>query len=98
MHFPFLVADPHSRLHYRPTDTRLAELSLAPRAVEWAPGRAIVAAPDAVWDESLSSPLVEMGTLSGVLSSSMLTTGKSNRRGNDPPDRFLPLLIHGAPS
>lgn len=59
MHFPFLVADPHSGLHYRPTDTRLAELSLAPRAAGWVPGRAIAATPDAVCGESLASAPVE---------------------------------------
>lgn len=59
MHTPFLVADPHSGLHYRLTDTRLAELTLAPKPAEWVPGRGIVAAPDPVWAESLANAPVE---------------------------------------
>lgn len=59
MHLPFLTADPHSGLHYRPTDTRLAELSLAPLAAEWTPGRVIAASPDPVWAESLANAPVE---------------------------------------
>jgi len=64
MHFPFLVADPRSGLHYRLTDTGLAELSLAPVAPEWAPGRAIAGAPDPVWAESLANAPIE--TISAV--------------------------------
>ncbi|KGJ02076.1 hypothetical protein SAMN04487972_1432 [Paracoccus halophilus] len=64
MHYPFLIADPHSGLHYRLTDTRLAELSLAPRPSEWAPGREIAAPPDPVWAESLANAPVE--TISAV--------------------------------
>jgi phage tail protein X len=59
MHTPFLVADPHSGLHYRLTDARLAELTLAPRPAEWVPGRVIVAEPDPVWAESLANAPVE---------------------------------------
>ena len=64
MFYPFLVADPRSGLHYRLTDTALAELSLAPEAPEWAPGRAIVDAPDPVWRDSLANAPVE--TISAV--------------------------------
>ncbi|AWD23643.1 PD-(D/E)XK nuclease family protein [Fuscovulum blasticum] len=64
MHYPFLVADPRSGLQFRLTDTGLAELSLAPIAAEWAPGRAIVELPDPVWAESLANAPVE--TISAV--------------------------------
>ncbi|MGO4855234.1 hypothetical protein [Phaeovulum sp. W22_SRMD_FR3] len=64
MHYPFLVIDPRSGLQYRLTDTGLAELSLAPIAAEWAPGRAIAEAPDPVWAESLDNAPVE--TISAV--------------------------------
>lgn len=64
MHYPFLVLDPRSGLQYRLTDTGLAELSLAPISAEWAPGRAIVEAPDPVWAESLANAPVE--TISAV--------------------------------
>ncbi|HEY1856079.1 hypothetical protein [Acidocella sp.] len=66
MFYPFLVADPHSGLHYRLNDTRLAELSLASRPLEWAPGRTIAAAPDPVWAESLTNAPVE--TITAVTS------------------------------
>lgn len=66
MHYPFLVADPCSGLHYRLTDTRLAELSLAPLAPEWASGRAVAEAPDPVWADSLANAPVE--TISAVTS------------------------------
>ena len=55
MFTPFLVADPVSGLHYRLTDTRLAELSVAPIAPEWLPGRAIATDPDPVWAGSLAA-------------------------------------------
>lgn len=55
MHFPFLVADLRSGLHYRPTDSTLAEISLAPLPGEWVPGRVIVDAPDPVWSDSLAN-------------------------------------------
>lgn len=68
MFFPFLVADPHSGLHYRLSDTRLAELSLAPRAPEWAVGRTIAAAPDPVWAESLvNAPAETIAAVSSAL-------------------------------
>lgn len=60
MHYPFLVADPHTGLHYRLSDARLAELSLAPRPVEWAPARVIAAMPDPVWADSLANAPSEM--------------------------------------
>lgn len=64
MFYPFLVADPRSGLQYRLSDTGLAELSLARKAPEWAPGRAIADAPDPVWQESLANAPVE--TISAV--------------------------------
>lgn len=64
MFYPFLVVDPRSGLQYRLTDTGLAELSLAPKAPEWAPGRAILENPDPVWRDSLANAPVE--TISAV--------------------------------
>lgn len=64
MFYPFLVADPRSGLQYRLTDTNLAELSLAPKAPEWVPGRAIAEDPHPVWQESLANAPVE--TISAV--------------------------------
>lgn len=64
MFYPFLVADPRSGLQYRLSDTGLAELSLAPKAPEWAPGRAIADANEPVWQESLANAPVE--TISAV--------------------------------
>lgn len=64
MFYPFLVSDPRSGLQYRLTDTALSELSLAPRAAEWAPGRAIMEVPDPVWQESLANAPVE--TISAI--------------------------------
>ena len=59
MHCPFHVADPRSGLQYSLTGTRLAELSLAPLALEWVAGRVITEAPDPVWAESLVNAPVE---------------------------------------
>lgn len=64
MFYPFLVVDPRSGLQYRLTDTGLAELSLSPKAPEWAPGRAILENPDPVWRDSLANAPVE--TISAV--------------------------------
>lgn len=64
MHYPFLVADSRSGLHYRPTDTILAETSLAPTIFQWAPGRAIADIPDPVWQDSLGNAPIE--TISAV--------------------------------
>ena len=64
MFYPFLVADPRSGLQYRLTDTSLAELSLAPIASEWPPGRAIIDDPDPVWKDSVANAPVE--TISAV--------------------------------
>jgi phage tail protein X len=75
MHTPFLVADPHSSLHYRLTDARLAELSLAPRPGEWVPGRVIAAEPDPVWAESLANAPVEtIAAVSQALEGLVLAT------------------------
>lgn len=65
MFYPFLVSDRRSGLQYRLTDTALSELSLAPRAVEWAPERAIVEVPDPVWQESLANAPIE--TISAIV-------------------------------
>lgn len=59
MHLPFLTADPTSGLHYRPSITRLADLSLAPVAEAWRPGPVISKAPDPVWAGSLAQALAE---------------------------------------
>ncbi|AKI01767.1 PD-(D/E)XK nuclease superfamily [Hoeflea sp. IMCC20628] len=76
MFYPFLVADLRSGLHYRLTDTGLAELSLAPVAPEWAPGRAIIDAPDPVWRESVANAPVEtISAVSVALEDLVLATG-----------------------
>lgn len=64
MHYPFLVADARSGLQYRLSDTALAELSLAPKVGEWAPGRTIANSSDPVWADSLSNAPIE--TISAV--------------------------------
>lgn len=61
MFTPFLVVDPHSGLHYRPSFERLAELSLAPRSGNWTPGRAVSEEPDPIWAESLVNAPTETG-------------------------------------
>jgi hypothetical protein len=76
MFYPFLVADPRSGLHYRLTDTTLAELALAPKAAEWAPGRAIVEGPDPVWRDSLANaPIETISAVSMALEGLVLATG-----------------------
>ncbi|RFP85494.1 PD-(D/E)XK nuclease family protein [Rhodobacteraceae bacterium 63075] len=76
MFYPFLVADPRSGLQYRLSDTGLAELSLAPNAPEWVPGRTIVETPDAVWRDSLANAPVEtISAVSTALEGLMLATG-----------------------
>ncbi|MCB5412058.1 PD-(D/E)XK nuclease family protein [Pseudogemmobacter faecipullorum] len=85
MHYPFLVADPRSGLHYRLTDTGLAELTLAPIATEWAPGRAIAEASDPVWAESLANAPVEtISAVTAALTDLVLTT----------PDLKVPTVDH----
>ena len=75
MFYPFLVADPRSGLQYRLTDTGLAELSLAPKAQEWAPGRVIAEDPHPVWQESLANAPVEtMSAVSAALEGLVLAT------------------------
>ncbi len=64
MFYHFLVVDPRSGLQYRLNDTGLAEVSLAPKAPEWLPGRAILENPDPVWRDSLANAPVE--TISAV--------------------------------
>lgn len=64
MFYPFLVADPRSGLHYRPNDTSLADVSLAPRSAAWQLGREVVGSPDPVWAESAANASVE--TISAV--------------------------------
>ena len=75
MHYPFLVADHFSGLHYRLTDTRLAELSLAPKATEWWPGRAIAEGVEAVWAESFANaPIETISAVSAALEDLVLAT------------------------
>lgn len=64
MHYPFLVVDPCSKLEYRLTGSNLAELSLAPVALEWLPGSTISEAPDPVWADSFANAQIE--TISAV--------------------------------
>lgn len=99
MHFPFLVADPHSGQHYRLSDTRLAELSLAPLAPEWAAGRMIAQKPDPIWAESLANAPVEtISAVSAALEDLVLATSDLRVRSIDAvPDnrakRHLTALI-----
>ncbi len=75
MHYPFLVADPFSGLQYRLTDARLVELSLAPLASEWWPGRAIAEGAEAVWAESFANaPSETISAVSAALEDLVLAT------------------------
>ena len=75
MFYPFLVVDPRSGLQYRLTDTGLAEVSLAPKAPEWVPGRAILENPDPVWRDSLANAPVEtISAVSAALEGLVLAT------------------------
>ena len=65
MHYPFLVEDPRSGLQYRLTDNGLAELSLAPIAPEWSPGRALFEDVDPVWADSIANAPIE--TVSAII-------------------------------
>lgn len=68
MFYPFEVADVDSGLHYRLTDTLLAELSLAPACGAWNPGAEIVLNPDGVWADSLASaPTETIGVITAAL-------------------------------
>ena len=76
MLYPFEVADPYTNLHYRPSDSRLAEASLAPSAAQWAPGEAIVDFPDPVWAQSLKNAEAEtIAAVSVALQELCLGTG-----------------------
>lgn len=100
MFYPFLVADPRSGLQYRLTDTALAELSLAPKAPEWVPGRTIVEAPDAVWCDSLANAPVEtISAVSTALEGLVLATGDlrvpaAGAMGDSRATRHLDALIN----
>ena len=59
MFYPFLVADSRYRLHYRLSEKRLAELSLAPIAPAWEPGPVIAASPDPIWAGSFANAPLE---------------------------------------
>lgn len=59
MFYPFEIADPTTTLHYRPSDARLAEVSLAPLVTPWIPKVAIIEAPDPVWAQSLANAQTE---------------------------------------
>jgi ATP-dependent helicase/nuclease subunit B len=99
MFYPFLVADPRSGLHYRLTDTTLAELALAPKAAEWVPGRAIVEAPDPVWRDSLANaPIETISAVSDALEGLVLATGNlriptAEAMGDSRARRHLDALI-----
>lgn len=100
MFYPFLVADPRSGLHYRLTDTTLAELALAPKAAEWAPGRAIVEDPDPVWRDSLANaPIETISAVSTALEGLVLATGDlripaAEAMGDSRARRHLDALIN----
>ncbi|WP_417463172.1 PD-(D/E)XK nuclease family protein [Kordiimonas sp.] len=99
MFYPFLVADPRSGLHYRLTDTGLAELSLAPKAQEWAPGRVIAEEPHPVWQESLANAPVEtMSAVNAALDGLVLATAdlrvpSGGAMGDSRAGRHLDALI-----
>ena len=99
MFYPFLVADPRSGLHYRLTDTGLAELSLAPKAQEWVPGRVIAEEPHPVWQESLANAPVEtMSAVSAALEGLVLATAdlrvpSAGAMGDSRAGRHLDALI-----
>ncbi|TRD17730.1 PD-(D/E)XK nuclease family protein [Palleronia caenipelagi] len=99
MFYPFLVADPRSGLHYRLTDTGLAELSLAPKAQEWAPGRVMAEEPHPVWQESLANAPVEtMSAVSAALEGLVLATAdlrvpSGGAMGDSRAGRHLDALI-----
>lgn len=99
MFYPFLVADPRSGLQYRLTDTGLAELSLAPKAQEWALGRAIAEDPHPVWRESLTNAPVETisavsAALEGlVLATANLRVPSAGAMGDSRAGRHLDALI-----
>ena len=100
MFYPFLVADPRSGLHYRLTDTTLAELALAPKAAEWAPGRAIVEDPDPVWRDSLANaPIETISAVSTALEGLVLATSDlripaAEAMGDSRARRHLDALIN----
>jgi len=99
MFYPFLVADPRSGLKYRLTDAGLAELSLAPKSQEWAPGRAIAEDPHPIWRESLTNATVETisavsAALEGlVLASANLRVPSAGIVGDSRAGRHLEALI-----
>lgn len=99
MFYPFLVADPRSGLHYRLTDTGLTELSLAPKAQQWAPGRVIAEEPHPVWQESLANAPVEtMSAVSAALEGLVLATAdlrvpSGGAMGDSRAGRHLDALI-----
>ena len=75
MFFPFEVADPFSGVRYRLNSTRLAELSLAPRQVDWDPGRVMRDQSDPVWSRSLSNaPAETIAAVTWSLEDLMLAT------------------------
>ncbi|WP_386682679.1 RecB family exonuclease [Loktanella sp. R86503] len=75
MFYAFDVADPHSGTHYRLTDARLADLSLAPKPEPYAPGKFIAAKPSTVWAESFANAPVEtIAAVSGALQDVILGT------------------------
>ncbi|CAN7680751.1 PD-(D/E)XK nuclease family protein [Neorhizobium tomejilense] len=75
MHYPFLVADPRSGLQYRLTDTGLAELSVAPKAPDWVPGRVIANTSDPVWADSLANaPIETISSVTAALEDLVLAT------------------------
>jgi ATP-dependent helicase/nuclease subunit B len=75
MFFPFEVEDPFSRVKYRLSSTRLAELSLAPRQGEWNPPQVMRADPDPVWAQSLATaPAETIAAVTAALEDLVLAT------------------------
>ncbi|MEP2150578.1 MAG: PD-(D/E)XK nuclease family protein [Roseobacter sp.] len=75
MFYPFEVADVRSHVQYRLTDTRLAELSLAPRPDVMAIGKTIAAYKEPVWAESfVNAPAETIAAISSALHDLIVAT------------------------
>jgi len=100
MHLPFLIADVFTGVQYRPTVTRLAELSLAPLPTSWEIAKAIHEYDEPVWAMSLANAPVEtVSAITSALEDLILSTpdllppalpAPCNSRG----DRHLTALIN----
>lgn len=99
MHLPFLVADVFTEVQYRPTVTRLAELSLAPLPNSWELAKIIHGYDEPVWATSLSnSPVETISAITSALDDLILSTPDLLRPPLPDPctnrgDRHLTALI-----